>query len=114
MQFPVLGFLNCFPALPGKCYEVFSLGLGVAASGQFVQCAWRGYKSPTALSLGLAGAFCSRCWLWVTSEHLRDVRSSQGQEAAAEPKTMRKYYWPKIPNLLSEKNRFRVIKEEIK
>lgn len=46
---------------------------------------------------------CPLCWLWVPTEHLRDVGSSQGQEAAAEPKTVRKHYWPKISNLLNTK-----------
>ena len=80
--------------------------------------------------------FCHRAgsegfWLRVASGHLAcDAGSSQElsgreQEAAAEPKRVKKHYWAKIPNFLNayhwgingklaEKNSFRAIKEEIK
>lgn len=64
-----------------------------------------GTNPPLLCALAWLGLFghCAgfRGWLWVATEHLRDVGSSQGPEAAARPKTMRKHYWPKIPNLLN-------------
>lgn len=94
LQLPVFGFLNCFPALPGKCCEVF-----------FINCKWP--VCPVCLE-GAQIPHCPVPWPgWgfllpvLATEHLRDAGSSQGQEAAAELKTMRNHYWLKIPNLLN-------------
>lgn len=82
-----------------------SLGVGVAAGAQFVSVPGEGTNPLLHSALAWLGLF-GHCagpggCLWVATEHLRDVGSSQGQEAAAEPKTMRKHYWPEIPNLVN-------------